>query len=527
MGMNEKQKLGLGRQDFVSMREKGFVYVDKTQYIKRLLDGPGFYFLSRPRRFGKSLFISTLENFFKGKRSIFKDLWIDRNYEEWVEYPVVRIDLSSGSYSEVDGLQIRLITILNEIANIYGVSATGKFPGDIFHNLIHKLKEKYRRRVVVLVDEYEKPLLESLNEPHFDRYSKELRDFYSILKNNEQNLELLFITGVTRFGHLNIFSGLNNLTDISLEDEYAAICGITFEEITEFLAPSVEFLAKNFNLTIDETLERLKDFYDGYHFSGSLIDIYNPYSLLSCLDVCRFTDKWFQTGSSLYLLDRLKENNFDLWQLEGVSTNESTLLGIDASMRDSITLLYQSGYLTIKEFDSTSGYYTLGLPNREVSTSLYQAIIPYYSNSKKQIQPSDFNLIGEWLKKGDVENFITWLQQFFNRIPSDVKLLPLRNRFKFESDFQFIIFSILYLACGAEKVSLEDSTSCGKMDLVVMNEKFIYIFEFKIGEDALEAINQIERKGYEMKWEADSRKIIKVGISFSSERRCISDCIIK
>ena len=519
------QKYGLGKQDFASLRDKGFVYVDKSAYIQKLLDGSGNYFLSRPRRFGKSLFLSMLESFFRGDRRLFEGLAIERITTDWNPRPVVRIDLSSGTFSEAEGLRTRLLTILDEIASSYGVNIDGPYPGDRFHSLIRALKNKYDRKVVILIDEYEKPLLNTLDEEHFERSMTELRDFYSILKGNEGNIELLFITGVTRFGHLNIFSGLNNLTDISLEDKYAAICGITQEELHDCFKPGIDRLASAIGLSVEETLLRMKQYYDGYHFSGALLDIYNPYSVLSCLEEARFTDKWFQTGSSSYLLDRLRKNRFDFRQLEGVTAIESTLLGVDASMRDSITLLYQSGYLTIKHYDPLSLVYTLGLPNQEVATSLYQAIIPYYSDEK--IVPSDYAKIKKWVDSGDAEKVMSWLKQFFNRIPYEMKLMPKTDRFKQESDFQFVVFSILYLACGAGNVALEESTSHGRMDLVVSTEKYIYIFEFKLGDDSSKAIGQIEAGGYADKWASDDRKIIKIGVSFSPETRDIMDDTIR
>ena len=373
-----RQKYGLGKQDFKSLRNRDFVYVDKTDFIIRLLEGTDYYFLSRPRRFGKTLFISTLYNFFKGNRELFKGLAIDSYDWNWETYPVIRINLGEGSYSRADGLTERLNEILSEIEKSYGLDACGNDPRSRLHNLILTLNEHFQNHVVVLIDEYEKPLLDTINENFNQRYQKELADFYSVLKNNEESIRFLFVTGVTRFGHLNIFSGFNNLTDISIDDEYASICGITQEEILTYLSPGINELADAWKCSFDDTIAKLKQNYDGYHFSASMVDIYNPFSLLTCLQAKRLSSTWFQSASSRYLLDNLRRNRYDLTALDGSKVDENKLLGSDATMHDPITLLYQSGYLTIKGFNPITQLYTLGLPNQEVATALYSIIIPYY-----------------------------------------------------------------------------------------------------------------------------------------------------
>lgn len=399
----DKQKYGIGKQDFGSLREGAFIYVDKTQFIIDLIEGPGFYFLSRPRRFGKSLFLSTLENFFRGRRELFKELAIDSYPWDWQEFPVIRINLGEGSYFKDFGLEERLNEILDDYETKYAIPTSGGSPRSRFRSLLKSLNRKFDRKVVILIDEYEKPLLDTIDRPHFQRYQDELADFYSVLKNNEENVKLLFITGVTRFGHLNIFSGFNNLKDVSLEEEYSAICGITEDEMLQHLRPGIEKFAKAYNLDYDGAVARLKKYYDGYHFSRELTDIYNPFSLLSCLNASRLTSKWFQSGSSRYLLNQLKSNKYDLSNLEGIKASEDTLSGVDASMKDSVTLLYQSGYLTIKHYDYNTTFYTLGIPNYEVRTALYSVIIPYYLGAKyNNATPEAYGFI-EMLKYGNAE----------------------------------------------------------------------------------------------------------------------------
>lgn len=343
----------IGEQSFKNIREEGKVYIDKTSFIPLLLRNK-FYFLSRPRRFGKSLFLSTLENFFLGRKHLFKDLYIYNQDYRWDEYPVIRINLGEGSFSRESGLSERLTEILEEYETHYNISPAGTDPRARFRNLIIRLKDKFDKDVVILIDEYEKPLLDTLDRPHFQRFQDELSDFYSVLKHNEERIKFLFITGVTRFGHLNIFSGFNNLIDISLDDEYSAICGLTQEEIQNCLTQGIHRFSQVNNIEIPDTENLLKKHYDGYHFSRLLVDIYNPFSLLDSLRTSRISSKWFQSDSSRYLLSNLRDNNYDLTDLDGIVANEDTLMGVDASMRDSVTLLYQSGYLTIKSYDPTT-----------------------------------------------------------------------------------------------------------------------------------------------------------------------------
>lgn len=366
-----KLKYPIGKQDFASIRERDFVYIDKTGHIIPLIEGTDSYFLCRPRRFGKSLFLSTLEHFFLGHRHLFKGLAIDSYPWTWEPYPVIRIDLSGGTYAREDGLSARLWRILHSIEEQYGVIGQGKYPGDYLDSLIAKLKAKTGKGVVVLVDEYEKPLLDAFGKSHFSAFRDELHDFYSVLKNNEANLRFTFLTGVTRFGHLNIFSGLNNISDISLKEEYSSICGITREELHANLSEGLQTFADKWGMTLEDASLRLKQYYDGYHFSSDLTDIYNPFSVFDCLKDGKLSYNWFQSGSSTYLIERLREMRFDISTLEGTVASEMTLMGVDSSMTDPVTLLYQSGYLTIKSYDAERGYYTLGLPNLEVSTALY------------------------------------------------------------------------------------------------------------------------------------------------------------
>lgn len=514
-------KYGLGKADFVSLRERGFVYVDKTQFIIRLLEGTDCYFLSRPRRFGKSLFISTLECFFQGRKDLFEELAIENYDWDWSTYPVIRIDLSNGSYSEDWGVEERLNEIIAHCAAKYGVAVSGNSSRARFTNLIYSLNSKYGRQAVVLIDEYEKPLLDSFhNKARLEVFKGKLRDFYSVLKDSEPYLRFVFITGVTRFGHLNIFSGLNNLTDISLYDDFADICGITENEIEKYLWPGVEQYAKKQGLDTSAILLQLKNFYDGYHFSKSLVDIYNPFSLMESLLVSELTSKWFLSGSSSFLIDILRRSNFDLAKLEGIQVSRETLLGDDAYMGDIVPLMYQSGYITIKSYDKARALYSLGFPNVEVKEALFSSIIPYYLGTDKTNTRDEAFRFVDWLKEGKAREAMEWLKGFFSSIPNDMKL----DR---ESDFQNVIYSFFALAGLLGKTELEKHTSDGIIDMIFQTDSFVYVFEFKRGDNAKTALDQINAKEYAQQWCCDPRKVIKIGVAFSPAKRGIAEYIIE
>ena len=372
------KRYAIGEQDFKKIITGDGIYIDKTQFIIKLLERWQFFFLSRPRRFGKSLFVSTLENFFLGRRELFKGLAIDSYPWDWETYPVVRIDLSEGDFSRPEGLEERLFEIISEIEEEHNISPSGNTPRARMRNLLRKMAEIYQKNVVILIDEYEKPLLDTIFEPHFDTYKSQLHDFYSVFKNNSSIIRFLFITGVTRFGHLNIFSGLNNLVDISLKDDFAAICGFTEEEMRANISKGIEYFGEKQHLDFDQAIEKLKYYYDGYHFSKSLVDIYNPFSLLDSLSEGNLSTNWFQSGSSSFLVELIKEKNYDLGNIEGIEVTELRLMTINSTLSDPIPLLYQSGYLTIKSYSPELETYTLGYPNYEVKKGVLEILIPLY-----------------------------------------------------------------------------------------------------------------------------------------------------
>lgn len=518
----------IGLQNFRSLREGGYVYVDKTDFIRLLLDKK-YFFLSRPRRFGKSLFLSTLAYFFRGCRELFRGLSIDDYPDwDWAPLPVVYISFVQGDFLLPDGLAQRIDEIIDFTAKEYGVEAPGATPRARFRSLILALYEATGREVVVLVDEYDKPLLDAIDDTERLRANRELlSSFFSVIKDSDEYLRMAFLTGVTRFGHLNIFSGLNNLQDISLDDRYSSICGITNTELLENFQEGIAHLAAGAGVDFAGAIDMLKAYYDGYHFSAALIDVYNPYSLITALDRGEVGDIWAHTGNSAYLLRQLRKENFDLFELEGSLVDKDTLEGSDPEYSDALTLLYQSGYLTIKALGDRPDEFILGLPNHEVTTALYKSVIPFYMGATDRFRLKDSRQISDWLENGDVEAFMRWLKEFFARVTYDVKLLPVSNRLRQESDFQFVVFCILSLACGLDSVRLEEPTSHGHIDLTVETGDYVYIFEFKMGDDAEEAIAQIIRKGYADRWAADRRHVVMVGVSFSPETRGISSYAIR
>lgn len=517
--MQQKTKYGLGQQDFKVLREGGFEYIDKTQFIIPLLEGAGFYFLSRPRRFGKSLFISTLNYFFKGDKDLFKGLSIESYDWDWEEYPIIRFDFSSGSFSRADGLQERMLESLEWNESRYGIKPKEGSPRARLHKLILQLKEKFGKGVVILVDEYEKPLLDSMMHEHFEDYRIELADFYSVLKADTPNIRFLFMTGITRFGHLNIFSGLNNLNDISLDEKYDELCGISDDELKNKMNPGVSSLANKNGWSEEKTLKALKEFFDGYHFSRRLKDIYNPYSLLSSFEKEEIRAYWIATGMSSSVLHLIKNRNWDLSNIENIEVSAVKLMGVDANFMDPTALFYQAGYLTIKGYDPETLLYRLGIPNREVRESLFEVIIPHYLGSDIEADQETLNGLFKLMKDGKAKEMMGWLQTYFSKVPYETKMRLREDKPRAEKDFQFVTYAIFSQVCDFNHLHLEYSNSAGRSDLVVDAGNYIYIIEFKLGGTARKALEQIEEKGYALPWQSSGKKVFKIGCTFSARSK--------
>lgn len=512
----------IGIQTFEKLRNEGFVYVDKTAYIQKIISNSGYYFLSRPRRFGKSLLLSTIEAYFKGKRSLFKGLALDNYPQDWQEYPVIHIDLNSKNYVDEKSLIDIIEFNLEHYERIYGIDNCSRPVDDRFMNLIRSASVLTGQKVVVLIDEYDKPLLQAIDDTVLqNKYCGILKSFYGVLKSADQFLRFVFLTGVTRFGKVSVFSDLNNLRDISMETEFEAICGITESELHSFLAIGVKKLAETREISVDEAFTALKVNYDGYHFSENMTDVYNPFSVLNALATSNISNFWFSTGTPTFLIKLLQSNDYDLSVLKGnIEYDPMMLTGSVVTSSDVVPMMYQSGYLTIKRFDKMFGTVFLGYPNREVEDCFLKWLLPNYGGISGEQSTTFINNFVRNAMIGDVDAFMTSLQSLLARVPvhnNDPAMLELHYR-----NMMYLVSSLVGLT-----VHTEYQTSNGLIDMVMETPAYIYIMEFKLERPAAIAMSQINDKQYFMPFKADGRKIIKIAAAFSNKTRTLTDWIIE
>ena len=514
----------VGSFDFKNLREEGFIYVDKTAYIVDLLKGSNYYFLARPRRFGKSLFLSTLEYFFKADRDLFKGLAIDTYTEwDWNSYPVVRLDLNGVDYSK-GSVEEKIDSILQHYEKEYDVEKKFENPGIRFEHLLKGIHEKTGRKIAVLIDEYDQPIMDtldndSLRKSHIDT----LRGFYSVLKSLDSILKMVFITGVTKFGHMNIFSGLNNLRDISLENKFGAICGITEAELHNNFEEGIRVLAENEETDYDGAINLLKKNYDGYHFSENCPDIYNPFSIVSALASESINWYWASTGTPKILAEALKTQDISVYELDGVKIGKNQLMDIKSDVSDIIPLFYQTGYLTIKTYEKKTKRFILGFPNMEVENAFFNYLLPVYGNIPKNKVESAFNNLLDGILGGNPELVMSTLVAFTASINYDLIPKP-----ETERHFETIIYLFLKLLLPyTEEVKTEERTSDGRIDILVKTHSYVYIMELKTDQSAEVALNQIKRKDYALPYSAGNRKVFLIGINFSTKKKRIEDYKIK
>ena len=522
MNGNGLRKLPIGVQGFPSLRGDGFVYVDKTEYIYKLTQGGRQYFLFRPRRFGKSLLLSTMRAFFEGKKELFKGLAIERLVEgdadAWKSYPVFYFDFNRKDYQRKTAIYEVLGTILSEYEEIYGASEDGCPLEERFQNLIRRAVDRTGRRVVILVDEYDKPLLEVMKDPTLEEHNKAVfKGFFSTLKSYDDYIRFVFITGVTKFSKVSIFSDLNQLYDISFDDEFAAICGLTEEEIEEELAPEISCLAEKLSIGEEECRGLLKKNYDGYHFAQGSKGVYNPFSLLCALKKGKVDYYWFETGTPTFLVRKLREIGFDVASLSDrtLTATGQDLSDYRADNPDPVPLLYQTGYLTIADYEPEFGEYVLGFPNEEVKYGFLRSLMPEYAPVTTTRSGKDISSIRRYLMRGDTESLRDAFTALFASIPYTTKDVP------FEHDFQTVIYLVFTLL--GQYVHAEVHSARGRADCVAEVRDYVYLFEFKRDGTADEALAQIEEKGYAVPYAADSRRLIRVGVSFDSEKRILKD----
>ena len=505
----------IGIQNFEDLRRNEFVYVDKTHHIYRLASTGKYYFLSRPRRFGKSLLVSTMAAYFKGKKELFKGLAMELLEKDWTEYPVLHLDLNSGRYMEPKDLDVVLQQHLNNWEAKYGVTPKYEDFAARLNDIIDAATEKTGRQIVVLVDEYDKPIVNNLgNEELADYYRKTLQGFYGVLKAKDGQIRFGFLTGVSKIGKLSVFSTLNNLTDISLNADYADICGISENELKDYFDDSVTELASTDSLTKDECYAKLKRMYDGYHFCEGSDGMYNPFSILNTFYAKTFREYWFETGTPTLLVNVMKQTSFDVTTLsDRVVVSTDDLNGMQDIVNRPVPLFFQTGYLTIKDYDNEFREYTLGFPNDEVKNGFLRFIYSYYV----PVNPAEGTTTGKLaraLRAGRPDEFMKIMEAIFSGATYEIAINS-------ERSFQQAMYIIMELL--GEYVEAERHTSNGRIDLLLQTKDYIYIVELKIDNTAEAALQQIEDKGYAKPFTNDPRKLFKIGVSFSTANRRIED----
>lgn len=514
------QNLPIGMQSFEAVRKADYLYVDKTKHLERLVTTNKYYFLSRPRRFGKSLFLSTLKAYFLGKKELFKGLYIETVEKDWKEYPVLYLDLNSGIYDSEERLLNNLNYHLSEWEEQYNIQTKFVNPEDRLSNIIKTTVKQTGKQVVILVDEYDKPLLQTIdNEELHDKFKGILKGVYSVLKSCDEYIRFGFLTGVTKFSKISLFSDLNNLMDISLDENYTDICGITEEEIKTNFKEHLQAFAEKEETTSEDILSQLKAMYDGYHFSeNTSVDIYNPFSLLNSLTERKFRNYWFQTGTPTFLIKLLQENNYDLKDLSEGKITAKDLTSKESMMNAPVALFYQSGYLTIKDYKKKSGAYKLGYPNKEVEESFLDFILPKYMHTNENASFSYVEKMYENLENGEIEDFLKTMKTFFASVPYDL----IKDT---ENHYQTVIFIICKLIGFI--VEAEYKIVNGRIDMIVRTDNYLYLFEFKFDKSAEEALQQIDSKDYPLTFQQDERKLYKIGVNFSSQTKNIDKYIIQ
>ena len=516
METKQLKRLPVGIQTFTEIINREMLYIDKTEYIYRMTKLSKYIFLSRPRRFGKSLLVSTLQSYFEGKKELFKGLAIEQLEKEWAQHPVLRFSLASGKHMEKEQLERYLLDILSDNEERFGLHSDKVDTNIRLKDLIKNVYDKTGKQVVVLIDEYDAPLLDVVHEnEQLPILRQVMRNFYSPLKDCDPYLRFVFLTGITKFSQLSIFSELNNLKNISMLPEFAAICGITVEEMKTQMADYIDVFAETEETGHEEMVEKLKKQYDGYHFTWPSPDIFNPFSLLNAMQDRRLDSYWFASGTPTYLIEMLRK--FDVLPSE-IKNIEAEAFDFDApteNMQSITPLLYQSGYITIKDYNKNFNYYTLSIPNKEVRIGLLRSLVPSYVQTSTLVVNNTARKMAQLIVNDDVDSALSLLQKFLQTV-------PYCDNASSEGHYQqvmFIVFSLLsnYIA------DVEVRTPSGRVDMVMRTDKALYLFELKMNKSAAAAMKQIDLKDYPARFAMCGLPIVKVGINFDDERRTISD----
>ena len=524
-----ERRYPVGIQTFSRLRSEGYVYIDKTDLMWRMTRVSPFVFLSRPRRFGKSLLTTTLCSFFRGDRELFEGLKVMELEKDWKSYPVLHIDVSMAKAQEnVEELRGALMIRLEPYVELYGRQPLETTPGKLLDGIIRRAYNKTGEQVVVVIDEYDAPLLEVLHEEEqLAGYRRVMQEFYQCLKAREAMIRFCFITGITKFSQLSIFSTLNNITNISLHPDFAAICGITGEEIDTQMQPDVARLAEEYEVSPQEMRQMLRDTYDGYRFSEESPDIYNPFSLMKAFNELRLRNFWFESGTPSYLLRQMQHFHTDITKLDDMHVPASAFDQPTENMMDALPLLYQSGYVTIKGYDRLMQEYTLGIPNKEVRVGFTEGLLPSVAGIRGSHVQSGFAArFWKALRADDTDLALRELQAYLEELPyvegfkKKLEEVTVAEGF-YEWTF-YLIFSMLNVY-----VQTQVKTARGRADMVVFMPDTIYVMELKLNGTAQDALDQIEEKGYALRYATDGRRIVKVGMGFSIEQRTLTEYIIR
>ena len=518
-----KFRYPIDNDQFQEIREQGLLYVDKTDMMYNLANRYKYIFLARPRRFGKSLLCNTFKAYFQGQKELFEGLKVMELEKQWKKHPVLHFTLSGLKNLSVSEAKTKLESLIRGYENIYGKDPLSITPGDRFRNLIHNAAEQSREKVVVLLDEYDSPIMRLMyDKEQLDAMRSMLREFYQVLKDEGAYLRYVFITGVTKFSQLSIFSELNNLKQVSMLDEYSGICGITQEELDTTLRPCVEEYAQNQEITVDEAYALLKKNYDGYHFSENSKDVYAPYSLLNALNDNKTTPYWFETGTTKSLIEHLQHHpEFNPLDFDGAELSLMDFNMPCESARTPIPLLYQSGYLTIQNYDKEDDVYLLGFPNYEVRQGMVAGLANYLMDTDDLEQNALILAMSRALKRGDLSEALTQLRSYIASLPYDIitkkEWMAKKKREAFYKLLIYVIFSMLN-----SKVDTEVKSILGRADVVVKTKTDIFVLELKVDDSVENALAQIDSTGYTIPYESDGRKVTKCGVCIASEQRNIT-----
>ena len=507
--MMERKLYPIGIQTFERIRKEDMLYIDKTAYIYHMTHTDGkYFFLSRPRRFGKSLLVSTFQSYFEGRRDLFEGLALGNLEKEWTEYPVLHFDMSLGKHMERKQLERYLLDILEMNEQRFGVAGDAVDPNVRLINLIKTVYDKTGKQVVVLIDEYDAPLLDVVHEEEsLDVLRNVMRNFYSPLKDCEKMLRFVFLTGITKFSQLSIFSELNNIKNVSMDEEYAGICGITKEELLSQMDIDINILADKLGLTHEQTVAKLKERYDGYHFAWPSPDVFNPFSLLNCFADRKLDSYWFGSGTPTYLLNMMRKFGFTPVDLGGpIEAGKDDFDAATETMTTIMPLLYQSGYITIKDYDPETELYTLGLPNKEVRIGLFRSLLPHYLAARTAMGNTTIAKMSVMVKRGQIDDALTLFNTFLSTV-------PYCDNTHYEGHYQQLMYIVFALLTNF-RIAVEQHTAKGRTDITMETDRYAYVIELKFAGSASEALEQIDRQRYADAFALNGKKVVKVGMNF-------------